>query len=149
MRKRFLGAMLLALGIGLFGGWGSAQANSVAEPTQSMLHVCWLKDAHVNPAVCEVVRMPDAFEPAKAVVTSSVDFPDFQVVALDLREVSAEGYPVFNVQSIYYKDFLRATEPIIIVMPSPSRATVLQCAILWAGSVFSVLLSAVRTEACC
>lgn len=36
MRKRFLGAMLLALGIGLFGGWGSAQANSVAEPTQSM-----------------------------------------------------------------------------------------------------------------
>ena len=28
MRKRFLGAMLLALGIGLFGGWGSAQANS-------------------------------------------------------------------------------------------------------------------------
>ena len=47
MRKRFLGAMLLALGIGLFGGWGSAQANSVAEPTQSMLHVCWLKDAHV------------------------------------------------------------------------------------------------------
>lgn len=101
MRKRFLGAMLLALGIGLFGGWGSAQANSVAEPTQSMLHVCWLKDAHVNPAACEVVRMPDAFEPAKAVVTSSVDFPDFQVVALDLREVSAEGYPVFNVQSIY------------------------------------------------
>lgn len=116
MRKRFLGAMLLALGIGLFGGWGSAQANSVAEPTQSMLHVCWLKDAHVNPAACEVVRMPDAFEPAKAVVTSSVDFPDFQVVALDLREVSADGYPVFNVQSIYYKDFLRATEPIIIVM---------------------------------
>lgn len=108
MRKRFLGAMLLALGIGLFGGWGSAQANSVAEPTQSMLHVCWLKDAHVNPAACEVVRMPEAFEPAKAVVTSSVDFPDFQVVALDLREVSAEGYPVFNVQSIYYKDFLRA-----------------------------------------
>ena len=72
MRKRFLGAMLLALGIGLFGGWGSAQANSVAEPTQSMLHVCWLKDAHVNPAACEVVRMPEAFEPAKAVVTSSV-----------------------------------------------------------------------------
>lgn len=67
MRKRFLGAMLLALGIGLFGGWGSAQANSVAEPTQSMLHVCWLKDAHVNPAACEVVRMPEAFEPAKAV----------------------------------------------------------------------------------
>ena len=30
--------------------------------------------------------------------------------------MSAEGYPVFNVQSIYYKDFLRATEPIIIVM---------------------------------
>ena len=29
MRKRFLAAMLLALGIGLFGGWGSAQANSV------------------------------------------------------------------------------------------------------------------------
>lgn len=50
MCKRFLAAMLLALGIGLFGGWGSAQANSVAEPTQSMLHVCWLKDAHVNPA---------------------------------------------------------------------------------------------------
>ena len=116
MCKRFLGAMLLALGIGLFGGWGSAQANSAPESTQSMLHVCWLKDAHVNPAACEVVRMPDAFEPAKAVVTSSVDFPDFQVVALDLREVSAEGYPVFNVQSIYYKDFLRATEPIIIVM---------------------------------
>ena len=91
MRKRFLGAMLLALGIGLFGGWGSAQANSVPEPTQSMLHVCCLKDAHVNPAACEVVRMPDAFEPAKAVVTSSVDFPDFQVVALDLREVSAEA----------------------------------------------------------
>lgn len=110
MCKRFLGAMLLALGIGLFGGWGSAQANSAPESTQSML------DAHVNPAACEVVRMPDAFEPAKAVVTSSVDFPDFQVVALDLREVSAEGYPVFNVQSIYYKDFLRATEPIIIVM---------------------------------
>lgn len=116
MRKRFLAAMLLALGISLFGGWGSAQANSAPESTQSMLHVCWLKDAHVNPAACEVVRMPDAFEPAKAVVTSSVDFPDFQVVALDLREVSAEGYPVFNVQSIYYKDFLRATEPIIIVM---------------------------------
>ena len=71
MRKRFLGAMLLALGISLFGGWGSAQANSVRS-TQSMLHVCWLKDAHVNPAACEVVRMPDAFEPAKAVVTSSV-----------------------------------------------------------------------------
>ena len=104
MCKRFLGAMLLALGIGLFGGWGSAQANSAPESTQSMLHVCWLKDAHVNPAACEVVRMPDAFEPAKAVVTSSVDFPDFQVVALDLREVSAEGYPVFNVQSIYYKE---------------------------------------------
>ena len=50
MRKRFLGAMLLALGIGLFGGWGSAQANSAPESTQSMLHVCWLKDAHVNPA---------------------------------------------------------------------------------------------------
>jgi hypothetical protein len=28
MRKRFLAAMLLALGISLFGGWGSAQANS-------------------------------------------------------------------------------------------------------------------------
>ena len=49
MCKRFLGAMLLALGIGLFGGWGSAQANSAPESTQSMLHVCWLKDAHVNP----------------------------------------------------------------------------------------------------
>lgn len=116
MRKRFLGAMLLALGIGLFGGWGSAQANSAPEPTQSMLHVCWLKDSHVNPAACEVVRMPEAFEPAKAVVTSSVDFPDFQVVALDLREVTEEGYPIFNVQSIYYKDLLRATQPIIIVM---------------------------------
>ena len=66
MCKRFLGAMLLALGIGLFGGWGSAQANSAPESTQSMLHVCWLKDAHVNPAACEVVRMPDAFEPAKS-----------------------------------------------------------------------------------
>lgn len=96
MCKRFLGAMLLALGISLFGGWGSAQANSAPESTQSMLHVCWLKDAHVNPAACEVVRMPDAFDPAKAVVTSSVDFPDFQVVALDLREVSAEGYPVLT-----------------------------------------------------
>ena len=38
MCKRFLGAMLLALGIGLFGGWGSAQANSAPESTQSMLH---------------------------------------------------------------------------------------------------------------
>ena len=35
MRKRFLAAMLLALGISLFGGWGSAQANSVAEPTKA------------------------------------------------------------------------------------------------------------------
>ena len=40
MCKRFLGAMLLALGISLFGGWGSAQANSAPESTQSMLHVC-------------------------------------------------------------------------------------------------------------
>ena len=37
MRKRFLGAMLLALGIGLFGGWGSAQANSAPEHAACVL----------------------------------------------------------------------------------------------------------------
>lgn len=72
-------------------------------------------------------------------------------MALDLREVSAEGYPVFNVQSIYYKDFLRATEPIIIVMCDsesfPRNGIAVRDSL--GRSVFSVLLSVVRTEACC
>ena len=62
MRKRFLAAMLLALGISLFGGLGQCAGQQCAGAYPSMLHVCWLKDSHVNPAACEVVRMPDAFE---------------------------------------------------------------------------------------